>query len=114
MENDMNKLLLTTALFGALIGTSAFAGDFNLDVNLGGAPAAPTSVVIGTPAIIAEPVFVDHGPSYDPYHRDHEYWAHKAAHDRWLHEKRERERREHERHEEHHDHDRDHHDDHRY
>ncbi len=104
----MKKLFLSAAVISLLSSTPVFANDVNLGINIGGGPPS-ASLVIGQPApqpvmVVQQPVFVERGPSYDPQHRDHQYWdARKRDQERREHERRERERHDHR--DDHHGHD---------
>ncbi len=108
-----NKLLLTGLAACMLSGASAYAGDFNVDLNIGGGGEPSGSVAYVAPA----PVYVQPVPAYyDPHHSagDWRYWQEKRDREAWEHEHR-GQRWDHNRwaHDHAHDHDHDNHWDHR-
>jgi hypothetical protein len=79
--HKIKTLFAATAAICALSAGSAYANEFNLDVNLGGgAPVYAAPVVVApSPAYVVAPW----GENYDPHHRRHDwrYWHDHHPHD---------------------------------
>lgn len=80
----MKKLVLAGAAIALLTSVSAYAGEINLGINLGGPAYVAPAPVIASPGYIVAPAPVP--GYYDPHHRrgDYRYW-HDRHPDRWHH-----------------------------
>jgi hypothetical protein len=90
MENIMKKIMIGIVAFYFASFASAYANEFNLDVQLGAPMAfAPPVVVAPSPAYVVVPGL----QTYDPYHRrgDWRYWHERREYKHWEDEHREHE-----------------------